>query len=166
MTYVVLAVAAALTAWALPQPPTPATAAATTASAPITTTSKSPEAVTYFEKGETLLDNLRVTEAAEAFAQAIKLDPDFLIARVYHGLATPGPAGLKEIETAAAAASSLPEPERMLIEGAAAGRRGDLAKAEAAYAARGARAGRLARPLFARPAAAEQSEVRRRRCRP
>lgn len=47
---------------------------------------------------------------------------------------TPHESARKEIEAAAAAAGSLPEPERALIEGAAAGRRGDLAKATAAYA--------------------------------
>jgi tetratricopeptide (TPR) repeat protein len=134
MKYVLLVVAAtALTACSSPPPPTPASGKAATASATITATTKSPEALAHFQKGQELFDNLRTTEAAEEFSQALKLDPDFLLAHVYHGLVTPGPDGLKEIETAAAAASSLPEAERTLMEGAAAGRRGDLAKATAAY---------------------------------
>lgn len=136
MNYVLLVAAAALSACSSP-PPAGTTAQAATpsaaATATITATSKSPEALARFKKGQDLFENLRTTEAAEEFAQALKLDPDFLLAHVYHGLATPGPAGLTEIEAAAAAPGSLPEPERALIEGAAAMRRGDPAKALAAY---------------------------------
>ena len=99
----------------------------------IPTTSKSSEAVTHFQKGEALLDNLRTEEAAEEFSQALKLDPDFQLARAYHGQATPGPDGLKEIESAKQSAASLPEAERVLIEGIAANRRGDLADARASF---------------------------------
>src|SRR5688500_18820785 len=102
-------------------------------SATIPVTSKSPEAVAHFQNGEMLLDNLRTSEAAEAFSQALKLDPDFILARAYHGQATPGPDGLKEIESAREAAGSLPEAERTLIEGIAANRRGDFADARASY---------------------------------
>jgi tetratricopeptide (TPR) repeat protein len=101
--------------------------------ATISITSKSPEAVAHFEKGEMLLDNLRTTEAAEAFAQALKLDPDFALARAWHGLATPGAEGLEELEGAAAAAASLPEAERTLIQGLVANRRGEIAEAAAAF---------------------------------
>ncbi len=135
MKYVLVVVAAAaLTACSSSPSSTQAAGQAAPASVTITATSKSPEAIAHFQKGEQLFDNLRTTEAADEFAQAIRLDPDFVLAHVYHGLVTPGPDGLKEIETAAAAAGRLPEPERMLIEGAAAGRRGDLGKAAAAYA--------------------------------
>jgi tetratricopeptide (TPR) repeat protein len=134
-----VAAAAAMTACSSPSS-TSTTAghtAAPSANAPATTTitatTKSPEALTHFKKGTDLFDNLRTTEAAVEFAEALKLDPDFALAHVYHGLATPGPEGVKEIEAAAAASGSLPEPERTMIEGAAAGRRGDLAKAAAAY---------------------------------
>ena len=100
--------------------------------AAITVTSKSPEAVEHLKKGQELFDNLRTTEAATEFDRAIKLDGEFALAHAYHGLSTPGPDGLKEIEAAAAAAGSLPEPERVLIESAAAVRRGEQAKATAA----------------------------------
>lgn len=99
----------------------------------ITATSKSPEAVAHFTKGQDLFDNLRIAEAAEEFKQALEIDPTFALAHVYHGITTPGPEGLKEIDAAAATAGSLPDAERTLIEGAAAGARGDQAKAIAAY---------------------------------
>jgi tetratricopeptide (TPR) repeat protein len=120
--------------------PAPAGAAAPTAigaaasGAVIPTTTKSPEALAHFQKGEMLFHNLRTNEAAVEFQAALKLDPDFQTARTLLGLSTPGPDGMKEIETAAAAAGSLPEAERLLIEGALAGRRGELSKSLAAYA--------------------------------
>ncbi len=120
MKYLLFVVAvAALTACSSSSSSTQAAEQATPVGVTITATSKSPEAITHFHKGELLFDNLRTTEAAEEFAQAIALDPDFVLAHVYHGLVTPGPDGLKEIEVAAAAVGRLPEPERMLIEGAA-----------------------------------------------
>jgi tetratricopeptide (TPR) repeat protein len=100
----------------------------------ITITSKSPEAIAHFQKGEVLLDNLRTEEASQEFNQALKLDPDFVLARAYLGQATPGPDGLKEIDSAKQSSASLPEAERVLIQGIAADRRGDLADARASFA--------------------------------
>ena len=129
-----IAIAAALLAACSSQPASTAASQQPDAtSTTISVTSKSPEAVAHFQKGETLLDNLRTSEAAEEFSQALKLDPDFVLARAYHGQATPGPDGLKEIESAREAAGSLPEAERTLIEGIAANRRGDFAQARASY---------------------------------
>ncbi len=125
--------AALLTGCSPPPASPPASQQPTASSTTISMTSKSPEAVAHFQKGEMLLDNLRTAEAAEEFSQALKLDPDFVLARAYHGQATPGPDGLKEIESARAAAGSLPEAERTLIEGIAANRRGDFANARVAY---------------------------------
>jgi tetratricopeptide (TPR) repeat protein len=134
MKFVLLVVTcAALTACSSQPKPTPDTQQPAASAATITATSKSPEAVAHFKKGEMLLDNLRTTEAAAEFDQAIKLDPDFVLARALHGVATPGPAGLKELEAALGAAGSLPEPERVLIEGSVATRRGEPAKARAAF---------------------------------
>jgi len=113
--------------------PTPASQTSSATSATITVTSKSPEAIAHFQKGETLLQNLRTVEAAGEFARALQIDPDFVLARAYLGQATPGPEGLKELESATSAAASLPEPERLLIEGTAANRRGDLDAARTAY---------------------------------
>jgi tetratricopeptide (TPR) repeat protein len=131
MRHVLLSVASAalLSACSSQPAPTPTTQSPSASAVTITVTSKSPDAIAHFKKGEVLFDNLRTTEAAEEFDQALKLDPDFVLAHAFHGLSTPGPDGLKEIEGAAAAAGSLPEPERVLIEGAAASRRGDLGKA-------------------------------------
>ena len=103
------------------------------AAAMITMTSKSPEAVEHLKKGEALLTNIRTSEAVAEFEQALKLDPDFVLAHAYHGEATPGPAGLKELESAASAASTLPEAERTLIEGILANRQGESAKARDAF---------------------------------
>src|SRR5262245_25267140 len=82
--------------------PAPANKDAQAANATVVTlTSRSPEAVAHFQRGEMLLDNLRQEEAAAAFSEALKLDPNFALARAYHAVATPGPAGLKELESAA-----------------------------------------------------------------
>ena len=108
--------------------------ASATTTAMITMTSKSPEAVEHLKKGEVLLVNIRTSEAAAEFEQALKLDPDFILAHAYHGQATPGPAGLRELESAANAASTLPEGERTLIQGILATRQGESAKARDAYA--------------------------------
>jgi Flp pilus assembly protein TadD len=111
----------------------PTQTAAPPAPTTITITSKSPEALAHFQKGEALLDNLRTAEAAAEFSQALTLDPEFGLAQAYHGQAIPGPEGLKEIEAAAAGASHLSEPERALIAGIAAARRGDFADATTSF---------------------------------
>ncbi|MCC6163589.1 MAG: tetratricopeptide repeat protein [Acidobacteria bacterium] len=116
-----------------PAPPADSAAQAP-AAATITTTSSSPEAVAQLRKGEQLLDNLRVAEASEAFAQALALDSNFVLAHAYHGYTVPGANGTTELEAAAAAAAGLPAAERALVEGIAAARTGDVAKASAAYA--------------------------------
>lgn len=113
---------------------TTALAPAAAADATIAITSRSPQAVEHVKKGEELLDNLRPVDAAAEFDEALKLDPDFVLARALHGQATPGADGLKEIERAASAAAGVSEGERALIEGMLATRRGEAAKAEAAYA--------------------------------
>ena len=77
-------------------------------------TSKSPEAIEHFKKGRALTENVRNAEAVEEFNQALKLDPDFVSARAYLGIATFGGAGLKELEQANASAAGLPETERLL----------------------------------------------------
>ena len=94
----------------------------------MTFTSKSPEAIAHMQKGEMLADNQRQDEARAEFAEALKLDPDFAAARAALGQSTPGPEGLKEIE-AAAASKDISEPERLMIEGVLAGRRGETSAA-------------------------------------
>ena len=116
---------AALVASCTAQPAPGPGSAQTTAPASIVFTSKSPEAIAHVMKGDALLDNQRPDEALQEFDAALKLDPGFLFAQVEHGVATPGPAGLTEIETAAAAATNLPEPERVSIDAALLARRGE-----------------------------------------
>jgi tetratricopeptide (TPR) repeat protein len=110
-------------------PPAEAPAQSTT----VTMTSKSSEAIEHLKKGEMLFDNLRVVEAQKEFEAALHADPDFVLAHAFHGQALPGAEGLAELDRAAAAAGSLPESERALVEGIHAERRGDFASARAAY---------------------------------
>ena len=134
MKHLLIVTTAVLLAGCSSQPAAaPAAAAPSATAATISVTSKSPEAIAHFKKGLELFDNLRIVEAASEFEAALKLDPDFALAHAFHGLATPGPDGVKELEAAAAAGSSLPEPERVLIEGANATRRGEVAKATASF---------------------------------
>ena len=139
----------------------PASQPPATKSTTITVTSKSPEAIAHFKKGESCSTTSASTEAAEEFNQALKLDPDFVLAHAYHGLATPGPDGLKEIESAAAAAGSLPEAEARPDRGH---RRGPARRASPRPARRSSALAELAPgdwrgALLARPAAAERPEI-------
>jgi tetratricopeptide (TPR) repeat protein len=115
-----------------PAPTTKPEAAPPAATVPIT--SKSPDAVALFRKGEMLVNNSRVAEAADAFAEALKLDPNFALAHAGHGQATPGREGLKEIEGAAGAGATLPQAERFYIDGLLALRRNENAAARTAFA--------------------------------
>jgi tetratricopeptide (TPR) repeat protein len=124
---VVLAVSACSSGTPQPQ------ASAAPATAMISITSKSPEAIAHMKKGEALLVNVRAAEASAEFAEALKVDPVFVLAHAYHGQATPGPDGLREVEAAAGAASALPEAERTLVQGLLATRQGESAKAREAY---------------------------------
>jgi len=112
---------------------TPSTASAP-AAAKIPITTKSPEALAHYQKGLTHLENARTAEGLEEMKQALALDPQFVSAKALHGTGVPGPEGVKEMEDALAAAASLPEAERLLIEAAVAQRRGDQVKAAAALA--------------------------------
>ena len=107
------------------QPASESSPAQATASGSIAFSSKSPEAIAHLVKGESLRDNQRPDEALEEFSAALKLDPGFVIARLEHGVATPGPTGLTEIEEAATAAKPLPEAERLLADAALSARRGE-----------------------------------------
>ncbi len=130
MRFVSVLVSMALTAACSSQPaPPPAAQSAAPATIPITT--KSDEARAHFDKGHMLFENLRPADAVAELDQALKLDPDFVSARMLRGVVTPGPDGVKELEAAVVGAGSLPEAERLYIEGAAAVRRGDFEKAQA-----------------------------------
>ena len=103
------------------------------AGATMQVTTKSPEAMEPFNRGEALLNNLRQQEAVEAFDQALERDPDFMLARAFRGQATPGAEGLKQLESAAAMTSGVTDGERTLVEGLVAARRGEVAQSRAAY---------------------------------
>jgi tetratricopeptide (TPR) repeat protein len=96
-------------------------------------TSKSPEAIDHFKKGRALLENVRNVEAVEELNQALKVDPEFVSARAYLGIATPGPDGLKELEQASSHAAGLPEAERLLIDANLASRRAEFAKSASLF---------------------------------
>ena len=122
-----------LVACSAPPPSSSPAAASSAAAATMPITSKSSEAIEHLKKGEILQVNQRTPEAVAEFDAALKLDPDFVLAHVAHGSATPGPDGLKEIEAAASAAGALPPAERALIEGVLAQRQGEPGKARTAF---------------------------------
>jgi Flp pilus assembly protein TadD len=93
--------------------PSSTTQSAKPAEIPITT--KSPEALEHFKKGEQFFENVRNAEAAREFGDALKLDPDFVQARALYGLTIGGSAGFAELERARAQAAALPEAERLFV---------------------------------------------------
>ena len=104
--------------------------AASTSTGLISETTKSPEALDHFHKGETLFYNLRTEEAAAEFNQALQIDPGFVLARAFHSQTELGERSVKEAEEAAAAATTLPEAERLFVQAISATTRGDAAEAE------------------------------------
>ena len=107
--------------------------AAATPVALVPVTTKSPEARKVFEEGRDLTDADRGAEAIALFKKAIELDPDFAQAHAYLGIVTPGPTGVAELDKAKTLAATLPEAERLIIEGAQASRAGNHAAMLAAY---------------------------------
>jgi tetratricopeptide (TPR) repeat protein len=110
-----------------PEPPKPA------ANATVSVTSKSPDAIKSFEQGRELVEGERGAEAVDLFKKAIELDPDFALAHAYLGIVTPGPPGTAELDKGKTLAAKLPEPERLVIEGAQASRSGNHAAMVTAY---------------------------------
>jgi len=125
-TLVVTLLTAALTGCSSPPPKSEAPAP----TGLISETTKSPEALEHFHKGQALFYNLRTADAAAEFEQALRLDPDFVLARAYHAQSTPGDQGIRETEEAAKAAGTLPEAERLFIQAIATGIRGEVADSE------------------------------------
>ena len=107
-----------------------APSAASTSTGLISETTKSPEALDHFHKGETLFYNLRTKEAAAELNQALQIDPGFVLARAYHSQTELGERSVKAAEEAAAAATTLPEAERLFVQAISATTRGDAAEAE------------------------------------
>jgi Flp pilus assembly protein TadD len=102
----------------------------TTTTGLISETTKSPEALDHFHKGETFFYNLRNEEAAAELNQALQLDQGFVLAHAFHSQLSPGERSAREAEEAAANAGSLPEAERLFVQSITAGTRGDTAEAE------------------------------------
>ena len=154
---------AALIACSAPPPSTPVAAQApAAASATITATSKSPEALAHFQKGQLLFDNLRTTEAAEEFARALAARPGL---RARPRLSRPVHARPRRAQGNRGRGGGRRRPARA---GADADRRCRRRTARRpreggrrVRPGRRAGAGGLARPLRAGAAAAGQSEVRR-----
>jgi tetratricopeptide (TPR) repeat protein len=95
----------------------------------IPVTSKSPEARELTKRAQVAIDNVHIAEAVAALKKAIELDPDLATAHAILATLSPPAEGKKEIELAQRNLSSLPEAERVRIEGMAAGIAGDNAKA-------------------------------------
>jgi len=112
--------------------PSSAPAATSSALAKIPVTTKSPEALAQYQKGLTFFENAHTAEGVEALKQALALDPEFATAKALKAIVTSGDEGLKEADAALAAAASLPEAERLMIEANVAARHGDAVKSSAA----------------------------------
>jgi tetratricopeptide (TPR) repeat protein len=92
---------------------------------PVTTTSA--EAREHFNRGIAFDLNARNADAEKEYAEALRLDPAFIQAHALHGAAARNAAGQAEILEAARMDGSLPEAERLVIEGLAQIVRGDAA---------------------------------------
>jgi tetratricopeptide (TPR) repeat protein len=81
----------------------------------IPATTKSDEARRHYERGLALSENVRVAEAIEEFALALKVDPGFVSARALLAFHTPGEAGLQQLEQVNQQTNDLPEAERTFV---------------------------------------------------
>jgi tetratricopeptide (TPR) repeat protein len=87
---------------------------------PITTSSS--EALQYYLQGRDLLERLRYQESTQYFEKALKLEPNFAIARLAYALVQPTiKKVLEELEKAVALADQVSEGERLMILGLQAG---------------------------------------------
>jgi tetratricopeptide (TPR) repeat protein len=78
-----------------------------------------------FDEARELLDNMRVAEARVLLERAIAADPSFAVAHALLGSTEPGPDGDQAIARAVELASTLPEPERLLVDWMRAQRAGE-----------------------------------------
>ena len=87
----------------------------------ITVTTKSADAKAAFMKAWDLWDNGRGAEALDQCKKAVAADAEFALGQACVGFFTPGAAGEALSEKAATMAEKLPDAERLLIQGWAAG---------------------------------------------
>jgi tetratricopeptide (TPR) repeat protein len=93
-------------------------------------TTTSPEAKSYLEQTYAKIDNQQIPEARELVAKALQADSNFAMAHYVAGsIAQSQEAGKKHFEKAAALAKNVSEAERLYIEGNAASRANEHAKA-------------------------------------
>ena len=93
---------------------------------PVTTASN--EALDNFRKGQTLVDNLRLTDAIPFFEKALVLDQGFALAHLYAAqTATNAKVFFEEMDKAAKLAGKASRAEQLWIEGTRAGAYGDAA---------------------------------------
>jgi len=97
----------------------------------ITVTTTSPDAKAAFMKAWDLWDNGRGAEALASCKQAVAADAQFALGQACVASFTPGATGETTAAQAAALAARLPDAERLLIEGWAAVRHGDVATYDA-----------------------------------
>lgn len=97
-------------------------------------TASSSEALQYYLQGRDLLERLRYQESTKYFEKALKLEPNFAIARLDYALVQPTiKKVLEELEKAVALADQVSEGERLMILGLQAGTRGLSLKQLAYY---------------------------------
>lgn len=96
----------------------------------LTFTTKSPEAKSYLEQAYVKIDNQQIPEARELVTKALQADSNFAMAHHVAGSIAQSPeAGKKHFEKALTLAKNASEAERLYIEGIAASRANDHAKA-------------------------------------
>ena len=111
-----------------------ATAAAGDAGGKIPVSSTSPEALASFREGQTLVDNLRLTDAIPHFEKAIAADPEFALAHLYAAqTATNAKTFFAEMDKAARLSEYVSRGEQLWIKGTRAGATGDAAGQRALY---------------------------------
>src|SRR5262249_36388545 len=99
---------------------------------PVTTSSE--EARRLYLQGRDLQEKLRVTDAHKLFQEAVTHDPDFALG--YVGLANTAPSGrefFEDLHAAVARAGNVSEGERLIIQGAEAGAKGEPARQRELY---------------------------------
>ena len=132
------AVLVGMTGCAQKEAPAPAASAEATTPKPagdgkVPITTSSPEAKAEYEQGRTLVDNLKITDAAPHFQRAIELDPNFATAEMALANSSPtGTAFFEHLNRAVTLADKVSNGEKLLILANQAGANADV-KGQQAY---------------------------------